>query len=73
MAVVQVHKDKVYCKTIHRGVSVVFREAFGNLAQKNRCHGLCKHEVGEADLVHLWQFPGPRSVMKGLAVHLWLP
>jgi len=45
-------------ETVHGGVSVVFREAFGNLAQKNGCRGLCKHVVEEADLFHLWQLLG---------------
>lgn len=34
MAVVQLHKDKYILKQPKRGVSVVFREAFVNLAQK---------------------------------------
>lgn len=34
MAIVQIHKDKYILKQSTRRVSVVFREAFGNVAQK---------------------------------------
>lgn len=34
MAIVQIHKDKYILKQSTRGVSVVFREAFGHVAHK---------------------------------------